>query len=173
MWNVWSMTWSRVWSNAKANEARPPFQGFVKVKKWVLAHSHILSCCLSVSPSAIASFHSLAHILTHILVRLFQARWIQTQTSLTSDHIFKHYRFWLKPDSASPQTARTAKLATGCSGSSRELGKMSRTTELLLSGKSYATFIERHIRKQNHSCQVIIMSLSLKDTTENGITLVK
>ena len=72
----WNGPCSKFEAMLKQTKQERSFQGFVKVKKWVLAHSHILSCCLSVSPSAIASFHSLAHILTHILVRHFQARWI-------------------------------------------------------------------------------------------------
>ena len=93
----WNGPCSKFEAMLKQTKQERSFQGFVKVKKWVLAHSHILSCCLSVSPSAIASFHSLAHILTHILVRHFQARWQTWNLSKNlQDRIFgwKNFTHW-------------------------------------------------------------------------------
>ena len=157
MWNiVWLMEWSllRIWSNAKTNKATPVIPRVCeneKVGSCTFSHSQLLSLCFFICQCflALSHLHSHSHPCSTFLCKM------DLNSNLTLPEIFKQSRFLFKPDSASPQTAKTAKPATGCSGSSRELDKMSRTTESLLSGNNHITFIERRNGKRNNSCQVI------------------
>ena len=92
----------RIWSNAKANKATPviPRVCDEKVGSCTFSHSQLLSLCFFICHRFLSLSHSHSH--SHPC-STFSSK-MDLNSNLTLPEIFKQYRFWFEPDSASPQT---------------------------------------------------------------------